>query len=71
MWLDCILLFPVIMLGLERLVREEKGLLYCVALGAFHSVQLLHFHHDLPVSWCFISSLFWILERGGSGTRIR
>ena len=33
MWLDCIVLFPVILLGLERLVSEKKGLLYCVALG--------------------------------------
>lgn len=33
MWLDCILLFPVILLGLERLVKEKKGLLYCIALG--------------------------------------
>lgn len=33
MWLDCILLFPLIMLGLERLVREKKGMLYCLALG--------------------------------------
>ncbi len=33
MWLDCIVLFPVIALGLERLVKKGKGLLYCVALG--------------------------------------
>ena len=33
MWLDCILLFPLIMLGLERLVHEKKGILYCVSLG--------------------------------------
>lgn len=33
MWLDCILLFPVIMLGLEKLVKEKKGMLYCVSLG--------------------------------------
>lgn len=33
MWLDCILLFPLIMLGLERLVKEKKGMLYCVTLG--------------------------------------
>ena len=33
MWLDCILLFPLIMLGLERLVKEKKCLLYCVTLG--------------------------------------
>lgn len=33
MWLDCILLFPLIMLGLERLVRDGKGMLYGIALG--------------------------------------
>ncbi|MDO4295066.1 MAG: YfhO family protein [bacterium] len=33
MWLDCIMLFPIIMLGLERLVGEGKGVLYCVSLG--------------------------------------
>ena len=33
MWLDCIVLFPIVMLGLERLVKEQKGLLYCIALG--------------------------------------
>lgn len=33
MWLDCILLFPLVMLGLERLVKENKGLLYCITLG--------------------------------------
>lgn len=33
MWLDCILLFPLIMLGLERLVQEKKFFLYCITLG--------------------------------------
>lgn len=33
MWLDCIILFPLIMLGLERLVKEKKCFLYCLALG--------------------------------------
>ena len=33
MWLDCIILFPLIMLGLERLVQDGKGLLYCLTLG--------------------------------------
>lgn len=33
MWLDCILLFPLIVLGLERLVKDGKGLLYCITLG--------------------------------------
>lgn len=33
MWLDCILLFPLIVYGLEKLVREGKGFLYCITLG--------------------------------------
>lgn len=33
MWLDCIFLFPLIVLGLEKLVKEEKGMLYCITLG--------------------------------------
>ena len=33
MWLDCIALFPLICLGLERLVRTGRGLFYCVTLG--------------------------------------
>lgn len=33
MWLDCIWLFPLIVYGLERLVKEKKGGIYCVTLG--------------------------------------
>lgn len=33
MWLDCILLLPLIMLGLELLVNENKCFLYCISLG--------------------------------------
>ena len=33
MWLDCILLFPLILLGLEALVKGKSGLLYCITLG--------------------------------------
>ncbi len=33
MWLDCIVLFPLIMLGLERLVKGKSGKLYAIALG--------------------------------------
>lgn len=33
MWLDCVILLPVIVMGLERLVREGRPGLYCVALG--------------------------------------
>lgn len=33
MWLDCIILFPLIVLGAERLIRDGKGMLYCLTLG--------------------------------------
>ena len=33
MWLDCIWLFPLVLLGLERLFKEGKGLLYSFTLG--------------------------------------
>lgn len=33
MWLDCIILFPLIVWGLERLVKKGDGILYCVTLG--------------------------------------
>lgn len=33
MWVDCVVLLPLIVLGLERLVREGRCGLYCVALA--------------------------------------
>ncbi len=33
MWMDCIALFPLIMVGLEKLVKEQKAGLYYVALA--------------------------------------
>ena len=33
MWLDCLWLAPLVILGLERLVKENRPFLYCVALA--------------------------------------
>ncbi len=33
MWLDCIVLFPLIVLGLERLIKGGSATLYCVTLA--------------------------------------
>lgn len=34
MWLDCIFIFPLVMLGIEKLMREGKGFMYGVCLAA-------------------------------------
>ena len=33
MWLDCVVLLPLLLLGLEQLVKEGKCKLYCITLG--------------------------------------
>lgn len=33
MWLDCLVLLPLIILGLEKLVKEDKCYLYAISLG--------------------------------------
>ena len=33
MWLDCVILFPLILLGLESLIKEGKWVLYCISLA--------------------------------------
>ena len=33
MWLDCFILLPLIIYGLEKLFFEGKGILYCICLG--------------------------------------
>ena len=33
MWMDCLFLAPLILLGLERLVKEGRGALYCITLA--------------------------------------
>ena len=32
MWLDAIMIFPIIMLGIEKLIEDSDGRLYCLAL---------------------------------------
>ncbi len=63
MWLDCILLFPLVMLGLERLVHEGKGLLYCVALG----LSILS-NYYISIMTCIFMVIYYVvllvLERG-------
>ncbi len=69
MWLDCIILFPLIMLGLEHLVREGKGLWYCLALG----VSILS-NYYISIMTCIFMVLYFIallvMEREMTGKKL-
>ena len=55
-------LFPVIMLGLERLVKEGKGLLYGISLGV---CILSNYYISIMICMFMVIYFFalWILER--------
>ena len=55
MWLDCIWVFPFIILGLERLVRERKCLMYAVALG-----YAILTNYYIGVMLCLFSIIYFI-----------
>lgn len=56
MWLDCILLIPLIMLGLERLVKENKGFLYCISLGL-----CIYTNYYISIMVCLSVILYFIV----------
>ena len=56
MWLDCIVLVPLIMLGLERLVRENKGLLYCISLGL-----CIYTNYYISIMVCISVCLYFVV----------
>ncbi len=55
MWLDCLVLAPLVLLGLERLVKEDKCLLYCVTLG----LSILT-NYYISIMMCIFMVLYFI-----------
>ncbi len=55
MWLDCILLFPVVVYGLERLVKDGRGMLYCLALG----ISILS-NYYISIMTCIFMVLYFL-----------
>ena len=55
MWLDCLILAPLVLLGLERLVKEDKCLLYCIALG----LSILT-NYYISIMMCIFMVLYFI-----------
>ena len=56
MWLDCIVLAPIIILGLEKLVKEGKYKLYCISLA----VAILS-NYYLCIMICIYLVLYFLL----------
>lgn len=55
MWLDCLVLLPLIMLGLERLVKEGKVVLYTITLAA---AVLSNYYIGIII--CFFLIIYYI-----------
>ncbi len=55
MWLDCLILAPIVILGLERLVKEDKCLLYCLALA----LSILS-NYYISIMMCIFMVLYFI-----------
>ncbi len=56
MWLDCIVLVPIIMLGLERLVNKNKPLLYCISLGI-----CIFSNYYISIMVCITSVIYFVI----------
>jgi len=56
MWLDCVWAFPVVLLGLEKLVKEGKCALYCLTL-AFS----IFTNYYLSIMICIFLVLYFVL----------
>ena len=71
MWMDCIALFPLIMIGLERLVQEKKAGLYyitlalCIFCNYYISIMICIF-----LVFAFIL-LFFSQKKGKGGAVLR
>ncbi|MEA4890171.1 MAG: YfhO family protein [Clostridiaceae bacterium] len=55
MWLDGIFLLPIILLGMVRLVREKRCLLYCVSLGL-----LIYSNYYIAFFVCLFTGLYFL-----------
>lgn len=56
MWLDVVVLAPLILLGVERLVNEGKCYLYCITLG----LSILS-NYYLSIMLCIFLVLYFIV----------
>lgn len=56
MWLDCVILVPLIMLGLEYLVNKNKCFLYCISLGL-----CIYTNYYIAIMVCMSVVLYYVV----------
>lgn len=56
MWLDAVMIFPIIMMGLERLIEKKDGRLYCISL--FYA---LYCNYYIAFMICIFVVLWYLL----------
>lgn len=66
MWVDCVILLPLILLGLERLVKEGRFGLYCVTLALS-----IYTNFYLSIMICIFLVLYFIYLFACNGKRGR
>ncbi len=67
MWLDCVAILPLIVLGLERLVEEGRCGLYCVTLALS-----IYTNYYLSIMICiYLALYFLVLMAAGKGRKRR
>lgn len=67
MWIDCVWLLPLIVLGLEYLVKEGKPALYCLTLGLS-----IYTNYYLSIMICIFLVMYFVallVQRGGHKIR--
>ena len=71
MWLDCIVLFPMVMLGIHRLIQEGRGWLYGIALAV-----CIFTNYYISIMICIFACLDVLVEIScarevGAGKKLR
>lgn len=66
MWVDCVILLPLILLGLERLVKEGRCGLYCVTLALS-----IYTNYYLSIMICIFLVLYFLVLLATEKKRLR
>ncbi len=55
MWFDCIILAPLVMLGIEQIINEGKGYIYCISLAL-----CIFTNYYISIMICMFSVIYFV-----------